>query len=96
MKPLYIKKNGVINKVGGIGMPTSYPADDVEYDNTTSGLTGDTVQEAIDEIIATGAGRGITSVTINSSNHLIITYTDGTTSDAGEIPTGQDGNSTSY
>lgn len=42
MKPLYIKKNGIINKVGGIGMPTSYPA----------------------------------SVAMNSSNRLIITYTE--------------------
>ena len=44
----------------------------------------------------TGSGRGIASVAINSSNHLIITYTDGTTSDAGEVPAGQDGNNTQY
>ena len=41
MKPLYIKKNGVINKVGGIAMPPTYPSEDVTYDNTSSGLTGD-------------------------------------------------------
>lgn len=32
-------------------------------------------------------GRGVASVTINSS-HLIVTYTDGTTSDAGQLPPG--------
>ncbi|MDH4566191.1 hypothetical protein E8E95_05820 [Pseudomonas sp. BN414] len=31
-------------------------------------------------------GRSITSVTVNGSGHLIITYSDGTTSDAGAIP----------
>ena len=41
-------------------------------------------------------GRGVQSVAINNSNHLIITYTDGTQSDAGEIPTGQNGNNTYY
>lgn len=30
-------------------------------------------------------GKGISSVAVNSSNHLIITYTDGTTTDAGEV-----------
>lgn len=33
-------------------------------------------------------GLGIASVDINAENHLIITYTDGTTHDAGEIPSG--------
>ena len=31
-------------------------------------------------------GVGISSVAINSNNHLIVTYTDGTSDDAGEIP----------
>ena len=60
MKPLYIKKNGVINKVGGIAMPPTYPSEDVTYDNTSSGLTGDTVQEAIDEL-AQGQSGGVQS-----------------------------------
>ena len=35
----------------------------------------------------TGAtGKGIKSMTINSSNHLIVTYDDDTTNDAGEVP----------
>ena len=35
-------------------------ADKVDYDNTTSGLTADNVQDAIDEIIETGIGWDIT------------------------------------
>lgn len=35
-------------------------ADNVDYDNTTSGLTADNVQDAIDEIIETGIGGDIT------------------------------------
>lgn len=35
-------------------------ADKVDYDNTTSGLTADNVQDAIDEIIETGIGGDIT------------------------------------
>ena len=36
---------------------------------------------------ATGAtGKGIKSMAINGSNHLVVTFTDDTTSDAGEIP----------
>ena len=34
-------------------------------------------------------GKGVSSLNINSSNHLIVTYTDATTSDAGEVPTVQ-------
>lgn len=41
-------------------------------------------------------GRGVQSVTIDENNHLIITYTDGNTSDAGLLPVGQNGNSTYY
>lgn len=33
-------------------------------------------------------GVGISSTTINAQNHLIITYTDGTTQDAGELSSG--------
>lgn len=31
------------------------------------------------------SGRSITSVAVNGSSHLIITYSDGTTSDAGTV-----------
>ena len=41
-------------------------------------------------------GRGIASTTINNLNHLIITYTDGDSSDAGLLPVGQNGNNTYY
>jgi len=41
-------------------------------------------------------GRGISSTTIDANNHLIITYTDGNTSDAGLLPIGQNGNNTYY
>ena len=41
-------------------------------------------------------GRGIVSTTINNLNHLIITYSDGNTDDAGLLPVGQNGNNTYY
>lgn len=41
-------------------------------------------------------GRGVQSVSIDGQNHLIITYTDGSTSDAGLLPVGQNGNNISY
>lgn len=51
MKPLYVKKNGVVYKISGNGMPASYPAANVEYDNTvTSELQATDVQGAIDEL----------------------------------------------
>lgn len=44
---------------------------------------------------AGGIGRGITSVATNSNNHLIVTFTDGTTQDVGAVtvppPSGADG-----
>ena len=51
MKPIYVKKNGEVNKISGIVNPSSYSADDITYDGSTSGLTADDVQEAIDEIV---------------------------------------------
>lgn len=50
MKPLYVKKNGIVQKVSGIGMPATYPASSTSYNNTDSGLTATNVQDAIDEI----------------------------------------------
>ena len=51
MKPLYVKKNGVVYRVSGTGIPSIYPAANVEYDNTvTSELQATDVQGAIDEL----------------------------------------------
>jgi len=51
MKPLYVKKNGVVYKISGAGIPSIYPAANVEYDNTvTSELQATDVQGAIDEL----------------------------------------------
>lgn len=51
MKPLYVKKNGVVYKISGTGIPSIYPAANVEYDNTvTSELQATDVQDAIDEL----------------------------------------------
>lgn len=40
----------LLEKNGGGGSPVAPTASDVSYDNTSSGLTADTVQEAIDEL----------------------------------------------
>lgn len=40
---------GAIDELAG-EIPSSFDADEVTYDNTTSGLTADDVQEAIDEV----------------------------------------------
>ena len=57
MKPLYVKKNGVVYKISGNGMPASYPGANVEYDNTvTSELQATDVQSAIDELSTREAG----------------------------------------
>lgn len=44
----YIRKNGVTKKLAVI--PQGYPAELIGYDNTSSGLTADEVQDAIDEV----------------------------------------------
>lgn len=49
---------------------TSGAAEDVSYDNTTSGLTADDVQAAIDEIAGT-AGSAIQSITEGATNGTI-------------------------
>jgi len=64
MKPLYTKKNGTINKMAAVEvrMSASYPASNVTYDPTTSGLSATRVQGAIDEVVAK-VDRGSVSVT---------------------------------
>ena len=68
MKPLYVKKDGTVQKVSGIGMPATYPAENTSYDNTTSGLTADDVQGAIDELAQGGGGGGGTAATTTYDN----------------------------
>ena len=57
MKPLYVKKNGVVSKVSGIAMPANYPGENVTFDNTiTSELQSTNVQDAIDELSTRPSG----------------------------------------
>lgn len=50
-KALSAKQGKVLNDaIAGIIIPTSYPASAITYDNTTSGMTADDVQDAIDEV----------------------------------------------
>ena len=59
----------LLEKNGGGGSPTSVTASGVSYDNTSSGLTADDVQEAIDEVNtkATQALAGITTALTGAS-----------------------------
>lgn len=43
--------------IDGIVIPTSYPADDITYDNTDTGMAATNVQDAIDEVF-TGVSSG--------------------------------------
>ena len=81
---------GAINEIYAMitgGGQTEIQAANVSYDNTTSGLTADDVQEAIDEIVASipGAGyvlvtgtltAGQTSVTLSDASILATSYID--------------------
>lgn len=80
---------GAINEIYGMITGGSNPieADDVAYDNTTSGLTASNVQAAIDEVVAAipGAGyvlvtgtltAGQTSVTLSDASILATSYID--------------------
>lgn len=81
---------GAINEIYAMitgGGSTEIQASNVSYDNTTSGLTADDVQEAIDEIVASipGAGytlvtgtltAGQTSVTLSDASILATSYID--------------------
>ncbi len=64
-----------------------------EWKNT-EGVTQEGTLDVMDGVDGND-GLGIKSVTINASNHLIITYDDDTTEDAGEVTTvqGEDGKS---
>lgn len=83
MKPLYIKKNGQVEKVAGVfAMPASYPAERVTYDNTTSGLSADDAQGAIDEIVEDvndkvdkEAGKGLSTNDFTNEDKALIGQT---------------------
>ena len=68
MKPLYVKKNGTVNKVSGVAMPNTYPANRVGYDNTTSELESTNTQDAIDEVVENVADKAdkVTSPTVGN------------------------------
>ena len=61
------------NLPGGGGGASS--ADDVTYDNTTSGLTADNVQEAIDELAQGGGGSTVEVTQIQTTGTKIATIT---------------------
>ena len=67
MKPLYVKKNGLVNKLAGIAIPASYPSARIAYDNSSSGLSATNAQAAIDEI-AVAQGGGVQSDWNESDN----------------------------
>ena len=48
-------------------VPATYDADDIAYDNTTSGLTATNVQAAIDEVAQGGGGGGVGAWTLAGS-----------------------------
>ena len=50
------------NTLAGRSTAGAHPASALSYDNATSGLTADTVQEAIDEVAASGGGGAVDSV----------------------------------
>jgi len=54
--------------VGGFLVVTNnVDADSIAYDNVTSGLTGENVQDAIDDLAARGVAEGVTTVSITSA-----------------------------
>jgi hypothetical protein len=62
---------GGVTSPSGLGGVVPVPdADDIAYDNSGSGLTGDTVQEAIDEIVS-GGGAGGFVTRIGGGNETI-------------------------
>lgn len=83
MKPLYIKKNGQVEKVtGAFAMPATYPAERVAYDNTNSGLSADDAQGAIDEIVSDlddkvdkVAGKGLSTNDFTNEDKALIGQT---------------------
>ena len=82
MKPLYVKKNGTVNKVSGVAMPNTFPANRVGYDNTTSELVATNTQDAIDEVVENVADKA-DKVTSPTSGNLAGLNASGNLTDAG-------------
>ena len=76
----YIRKNGVSKRLAVI--PQDYPAELISYDNTTSQLTADDAQEAIDEVKGIADGKVSKSGDTIKGN-LNVDRQNGTTSTVG-------------
>ena len=65
-------ENIYATQYGGEGEPI--PATKISYDNTTSGLTADDIQEAVDEVAleAKGASQGVTSLETYLGDNYVI------------------------
>lgn len=80
----------------GDGSQASLDADEIAYDNTTSGLTATDVQAAVDELAASGPGGGSGTVhiatdgstTVSDPDTIEIVGTGGISVTATESPTG--------
>lgn len=78
-------------EAGGSGGSTT--AESVSYDNTSSGLTADDVQEAIDELKGDIPGLAQYGANYSATEHVVGTWLDGTTPvyektfDCGALPT---------
>ncbi|MGV0362617.1 ExeM/NucH family extracellular endonuclease [Corynebacterium minutissimum] len=86
------------NYTGGDVFEADNPYRSSDHDPVKVGFNLATVKRSADELkdcdpAPADDARGIKSVTINDEGHLIITYTDGTTEDAGKVvgKDGQDG-----
>ena len=62
-----------INEVAG-GQGGTVDADDVSYDNTTSGLVATNVQDAIDELAGTGGVKTIAEVTADGVKTISVLF----------------------
>lgn len=74
MKPLYVKKNGTVNKVSGVAMPNTFPANRVGYDNTASELEATNTQDAIDEVVDIVANKDREFVYAQKDQNVTITF----------------------
>ena len=61
-------ENIYATQYGGEGEPI--PATKISYDNTTSGLTADDIQEAVDEVA--GEINDVSAVTTKVTNHMLL------------------------
>ena len=80
----YIDENGNINKVGCI--PNGYPATNIGYNNSQSGLSADNVQEAIDEVNISFSHYTINSPALSSYNGALGGYQEAVTIPSADVP----------